>query len=121
MCPPRRDKEVNLVMDYRVVFITVPDEERAVAVARALVEERLAGCVNIVRGVRSIYRWEGKIEDDPEVLMIVKTSGGLFSRLEERVRELHPYSVPEVISLPLAEGSEDYLSWLGRELRVEGT
>ncbi|GBE36656.1 divalent-cation tolerance protein CutA [bacterium BMS3Bbin07] len=103
-------------MEYSVVFITAPDEEEAARIARTIVEERLAGCVNIVKGIRSIYSWEGKVEDEHEVLMIVKTKRDLFNALEKRVKELHSYSVPEIISLPLVEGSEEYLSWLKHEL-----
>jgi periplasmic divalent cation tolerance protein len=95
-----------------VVFITAPGEEEAAAMARALVEERLAACVNIVRDVRSIYRWEGKIEDDREALMVVKTREDLFDALSGRVRELHGYSVPEVIALPILKGLKEYLQWL---------
>lgn len=99
-------------MDSLVVFVTAPGEEDAAKIARALVEERLAGCVNIVRGIRSVYRWQEKIEDDAEVLMICKTKTTLFAELSERVKELHPYTVPEVIALPVVAGSEDYLQWL---------
>ncbi|NOZ25903.1 MAG: divalent-cation tolerance protein CutA [Nitrospirae bacterium] len=103
-------------MAYSVVFITAPDEEEAARIARTLVEERLAGCVNIVKGIRSIYSWEGKIEDEHEVLMVVKTSTDRFASLEKRVKELHSYSVPEIISLSITEGSTEYLKWLGHEL-----
>jgi periplasmic divalent cation tolerance protein len=99
-------------MEGIIVFVTASKEEEAVAIARVLVEERLAGCVNIVGGVRSIYRWEGNLEDDREVLMIVKTRRELFPLLEKRVKELHSYTVPEIIALPVAEGSLDYLAWL---------
>jgi len=76
------------------------------------VEERLAGCVNIVRNIRSIYRWEGKTEDDQEVLMIAKTRQELFASLVKKVKQIHSYSVPEIIAVPIIEGSEDYLAWL---------
>jgi len=95
-----------------VVFITAPDEEGAVRIARALVEARLAACVNIIGSVRSIYTWQGKIEDDTEVLLIVKTRGELFEPLSAKVRELHSYSVPEIIALPIIKGSGDYLEWI---------
>jgi periplasmic divalent cation tolerance protein len=95
-----------------VIFITVPNEDEAVRIARSLVESRLAACVNIVRNIRSIYTWQGNIEDDPEVLMIVKTRKNLFDALSEKVRELHSYEVPEIIALPIIKGSEDYLKWL---------
>jgi periplasmic divalent cation tolerance protein len=80
-----------------------------------LVEERLAACANIVKDIRSVFRWEGKIEDDSEALMVLKTREALFEDLEKRVRELHSYSVPEVIALPIVKGSEAYLSWLQEE------
>jgi periplasmic divalent cation tolerance protein len=95
-----------------VVFITAPNEDEAAKIARAIVEDRLAGCVNIIKNIRSIYRWQGKIEDEPEVLMIVKTQKGLFDLLMKRVKGLHSYSVPEIIALPIVEGSEDYIRWL---------
>jgi periplasmic divalent cation tolerance protein len=98
--------------DYIVILITAPGEEDAAHMARELVDAGLAGCVNIVRGVRSIYRWEGKTEDSAEVLMIVKTRRELFTALMKRVKELHSYSVPEIIALPVLEGSGDYLGWL---------
>ncbi|MFA5353830.1 MAG: divalent-cation tolerance protein CutA [Thermodesulfovibrionales bacterium] len=99
-------------MEPVVVYITASSEEEAAEISRALVEERLAGCVNIVRGIRSIYSWEGRVEDEAEVLMIVKSRRGLFERLSRRVKELHSYTVPEVIALPVMEGSADYLNWL---------
>jgi len=99
-------------MEALVVYVTAPSEEEAVKIGRTLVEERLAGCANIVSGVRSIYRWKGAIEDDQEVLMILKTRRELFEPLKRRVKELHSYTVPEVIGLPLAEGLDDYLKWL---------
>jgi periplasmic divalent cation tolerance protein len=99
-------------METIVVYITAPNEDEAARIAKAIVEERLAGCINIVKGIRSIYNWQGKIEDDAEVLMIVKTQRHLFEPLKRRVKELHSYTVPEIIALPIIEGSEDYLNWL---------
>ncbi|MBM4129171.1 MAG: divalent-cation tolerance protein CutA [Nitrospira sp.] len=99
-------------MDEIVVFITASNEDEASKIARALVEEKLAGCVNIVKDIRSIYSWQGKIEDEPEVLMIAKTQKALFDSLAEKVKALHSYTVPEIIALPIIEGSEDYLKWL---------
>ncbi|MEW6571160.1 MAG: divalent-cation tolerance protein CutA [Nitrospirota bacterium] len=95
-----------------VVFITASEENEAVKIAKALVESRLAGCVNIIRGIRSIYRWEGKIEDENEVLLVVKTRGDLFESLSKKVKEIHGYTVPEIIAIPIIKGSEDYLKWL---------
>lgn len=99
-------------METIVVYITAPNENEAARIAKTIVEERLAGCVNIVRGIRSIYTWQGKIEDESEVLMIVKTQKGLFESLSKRVKELHSYTVPEIIAIPIIDGSEDYLKWL---------
>ncbi|MDI6745261.1 MAG: divalent-cation tolerance protein CutA [Thermodesulfovibrionales bacterium] len=99
-------------MESIVVFITASNENEAANIARALVEGRLAACVNIVGNLRSIYSWQGKVEDESEVLMIVKTRKKLFHSLSQKVREMHSYSVPEIIALPIVEGSEDYLKWL---------
>jgi periplasmic divalent cation tolerance protein len=95
-----------------VVLITVSNEDEAVKIAKTLVDARLAGCVNIIKDIRSIYSWQGKIQDDPEVLMIVKTQKTLFDSLMKKVKELHSYTVPEIIALPIVDGSEDYLNWL---------
>jgi len=99
-------------MENILILITASSEDEAVKISRALVEERLAGCVNIIRGIRSIYQWQGKIEDEPEVLMIVKTQRHLFPGLSKKVKELHSYTVPEILALPIVQGSTEYLSWL---------
>lgn len=99
-------------MEYILVFISASGEEEAGKISRALVDSRLAGCVNIVKGVRSVYRWQGKVEDEAEVLMIAKTRRDLFGALSEKVKELHSYSVPEIIAFPVVEGSAEYLGWL---------
>jgi len=99
-------------MNEIVVFITASGEDEAVKIARSLVEARLAGCVNIIKNIRSVYRWEKTVEDEPEVLMIAKTQKNLFQELIKKVKELHSYTVPEIIALPIVEGSEDYLKWL---------
>lgn len=105
----------DMLTEYIIVLITAPNEEEAARIGQTIVEERLAGCVNIMRSVRSIYRWQGRIEDEQEVLLIIKTKRVLFERLQERVKELHSYAVPEIIGLPLVEGSKQYLDWLGQE------
>ena len=101
--------------DFVVVLITAPNEDDAAKMANDLVVSGLAACVNIIRNIRSIYRWQGKIEDEGEVLMLVKTRKERFKDLEKRVRELHPYTVPEIIALPIIEGFEGYLGWLREE------
>ncbi len=100
-----------------VIFITAPNEDQAAGIARALLEARLAACVNIVRNIRSIYSWQGNIEDNTEVLMIVKTRKNLFAALSAKVRELHSYEVPEIIALPIIDGSENYLKWINESTR----
>ncbi|RMG67095.1 MAG: divalent-cation tolerance protein CutA [Nitrospirae bacterium] len=104
--------------DFNLIIVTAPDEEVAASIAKTIVEERLAGCVNIVKGIRSIYSWEGKTEDEPEVMMFIKTRKSLYKPLERRLIDLHPYSVPEVICLELKDGSEDYFKWL-RDVTVD--
>ena len=95
-----------------VVYITSPGEEEAAHLAHALVQAKLAACVNMISNVRSIYSWQGTIEDDRELLMIIKTQRHLFERLAAKVREIHSYDVPEIIAVPIIEGSPDYLRWL---------
>ena len=95
-----------------IVFVTCGSEEEGVRISRALVEERMAACVNLISPVRSIYRWEGKIWDEKEWLLVVKTQQSRFRDVEAKVKSLHSYSVPEIISLPILEGSSSYLQWL---------
>jgi periplasmic divalent cation tolerance protein len=98
--------------DPIVVLVTCGSEEEAAKIANALVETHLAACVNLVSPIRSIYRWEGKICDEKEWLLIIKTQKERFEELEKKVKSLHSYSVPEIISLPILEGSSSYLDWL---------
>jgi periplasmic divalent cation tolerance protein len=98
--------------DHVVVLVTAPSADVAAALGRAIVEEELAACVNVVPGLRSIYRWQGKICDDAEVLCVFKTRTALVERLRERVVALHPYEVAEVIALPIVAGSAAYLRWV---------
>ena len=95
-----------------VVLVTCGSEEEAVKIANSLVEERLAACVNMISPVRSIYRWEGKIWDEREWMLIIKTQKRRFEDLEKKVKSLHSYTVPEIIALPIIEGSASYLNWL---------
>jgi periplasmic divalent cation tolerance protein len=104
-------------MIHLVVLVTAPSAERAAEIARAVVEERLAACGNVVPGLRSIYRWEGKLHDDAEALLVLKTTGDRFEALRARVLALHPYEVPEVIALRIEAGSAPYLEWITAETR----
>jgi periplasmic divalent cation tolerance protein len=97
---------------FRLVLVTAGTEEEAVRISRALVEEGLAACANIVPRVRSIYRWQGQVQDEPECLLLLKTTAARQEALCARVGELHSYSVPETISLVLDRGRESYLDWL---------
>lgn len=100
-----------------VVLSTAPKEEEAVRIARSLVEEGLVACVNVVPGVRSIYRWEGKIHDDSELLMIMKTTPERRDAVVARIKELHSYTCPEAIALPIVGGSAEYLAWIQKMTR----
>ncbi|MDP2972827.1 MAG: divalent-cation tolerance protein CutA [Deltaproteobacteria bacterium] len=95
-----------------VVLITCGSEEEALNISRALVEEQLAACVNLISPIRSIYRWEEKIWDEKEWLLIIKTQRIRFDELEKKVKSFHSYSVPEIIALPIIAGSSSYLDWL---------
>ena len=99
-------------LELIIVLVTCGSEEEALKISRSLVEERLAACVNLISPVRSIYRWEGKIWDEKEWLLIIKTQGKRFDELEKKVKSLHSYSVPEIIALPIIAGSSSYLDWL---------
>ena len=98
--------------EARVMFSTASSSEEATKVAQALVETHLAACVNIVPGVRSLYFWEGKVQDDAELLLVIKTRAKLVDQVTAKIKELHSYSVPEAIALPILGGSKDYLRWL---------
>jgi len=97
---------------FIVVFVTCGSEEEGLKIANALVEEHLAACVNLISPIRSIYRWEGQIWHEKEWLLIIKTQKHRFEELERKVKSLHSYSVPEIISLPIVEGSSAYLDWI---------
>jgi periplasmic divalent cation tolerance protein len=102
--------------DKIVVLSACESEDEAARVARVLVEKRLAACVSIVPGVRSIYRWKDKIEDTTEFVLIIKSRRDLFDALRAEIAKIHSYEVPEVIALPVVDGADRYLAWLDREL-----
>ena len=106
--------------DKVVVFVTCGSASEAGRIARALVEQRLAACVGISSSVRSVYRWGGKLCDDREVLLVIKTSRDLFDRVRRAVEKLHSYQVPEVVCLPMIDASPNYLNWLTASVRAEG-
>ena len=106
--------------EYIVVLCTVPDRETGRAIAARLLKNRLAACVNLLGALESIYRWEGKIQEDPEYCLVIKTREALFSPLEEAIRSAHPYDVPEIIALPILRGSSSYLDWIAAETSQSG-
>ena len=100
--------------EFCVVLLTAPSEEAARTISSELLAQNLAACVNLVPSVRSLYRWKGEICDDQEVLMIVKCrSESFIEKLVPAVKKIHPYEVPEIIALPVIQGAQDYLSWMG--------
>jgi periplasmic divalent cation tolerance protein len=103
---------VDASSELMVVLVTVPDGETGARIGRALVDEKLAACVNILPALRSIYVFEGKLCDEGEALCLFKTRRALYPALRDRVTALHPYQVPEVIALPIVEGNAPYLSWI---------
>ena len=102
---------------YLVVLVTAGNLEEARRIGDALVSQRKAACVNIVPGIVSLFRWEGKIEDDNESLLLIKTKAELLSEVVETVKSIHSYDVPEIIALPIIGGNEEYLNWIGEETR----
>ncbi len=112
----KRSCKIPFMSSYIVVLVTVGSVGEADKLGCSLVEERLAACVNRVGPIQSVYRWQGRIEEEEEYLLIIKTREDLFARLKTRIVSLHSYSVPEIIALPIVEGNESYLQWLGEQL-----
>ena len=103
--------------DALLVFTTLPTADKAAEVAKLLVEERLAACANLLPAVRSIYHWQGKLHDENEVLVLLKTRAEHLERLKLRILELHPYELPEVLAVPVEAGYQPYLDWLAGETK----
>ncbi len=104
--------------DKIVVLCTCGSADEATKVARHLVEVRAAACVNVISGLRSVYRWKGVVEDTAEWLLVIKSSRPGFDRLRAEIQKVHSYEVPEVLALPVVDGNRDYLDWLDAELTV---
>jgi periplasmic divalent cation tolerance protein len=98
--------------EFQIVLTTCPNAAVAEHIARVLVEEELVACVNILAPVRSIYRWRGRIEDTSEHLLVIKSAQARFAEIRDRLRSLHPYELPEIIAVPIADGLPEYLAWL---------
>lgn len=108
----------NMIEKFLVVFCMVPDEETASNISKKLVENNLAACCNIVSGVKSIYRWEEKITEDSELLIIIKTKSTIYKEMQESLIKWHPYEVPEIIALQIKEGNKDYLNWIEQNVKT---
>jgi periplasmic divalent cation tolerance protein len=102
---------------YLIIFCTVPDSTTAKKIARILVKEKLAACCNILEGLNSIYSWENKIQDEAELLLIIKSRKELFPELEQQIKKLHPYVVPEIIAMPIINGNQEYLKWMEKNVK----
>ncbi len=102
---------------HLVIYCACPDRAVAERIALTLVEQRLAACVNIVAGVTSVYRWQGAVHRDAEWLLVIKSGSDRYPALETCIRELHPYEIPEIIGLPIQQGSGGYLAWLDASLQ----
>lgn len=102
-------------MDVRLLYITAGSRDEAKKIGRALVEARLAACANIIDGMDSIYWWQGKLTEDREAVLIVKTRADLVSAVTARIKALHSYTVPCVVALPILDGNPDYIDWIGQE------
>lgn len=103
--------------DFLLVLTTVPDADAANAIAERLIAERLAACVTVSAAAQSRYRWEGKIVCEREFVLLIKTRGNLFDKLEAALKAIHPYTVPEIIAVPIERGSKAYLAWLAGETK----
>ena len=99
-------------MSYSILFITCPNFKSANKISRHLLKEKLVACVNIIPVIKSEYRWKGKIESHSEVLMIGKSKTSLYKQVETKVKKLHPYTIPEIISFKIDKGNKDYLDWI---------
>lgn len=102
-------------MENCVIYCTVPNDFNANLIASTLVDENLAACVNIVPSITSIYKWEGSVQTDSELLLIIKTQQSKFDDVEKRIKELHENSIPEIIALPIIKGNHEYQNWIVKE------
>lgn len=102
--------------DKIVVLVTGSDADECARIARHLLEKRLIACANLIPQIRSLYTWEGRVADEKECLMALKSSRGLFAALQAEIEKQHTYSVPEIIALPIIEGSPNYLSWIAESV-----
>jgi periplasmic divalent cation tolerance protein len=105
------------VTDALLVFTTLPSADKAAEIAKLLVDEKLVACANLLPAIRSIYRWQGKLHDENEVLVLLKTRAENLERLKLRLLEIHPYELPEMLAVPVESGYQPYLDWLAGETK----
>jgi len=103
---------------YLLIMTTVPDADIGQIIAEKIIEERLAACITLQAGSQSLYWWKGKITQEQEHTLLIKTTKEAYSKLEEKIKEIHPYKIPEIIALPILKGSEEYLGWIDRETQT---
>jgi periplasmic divalent cation tolerance protein len=108
------------VTDKVVIFVTTPSRRESKKIARHLVKTKLAACVNISRPIESVYRWEGKIAEEKEFLLIIKSNKELFPEVQSEISKIHSYDIPEIICLPVVDGSRSYLQWISDSLKSAG-
>lgn len=104
-------------MEFIVIYCTVPNKKEGVEIAKVLLEQKLVACVNITDKIESIFSWDGKICEEKEALMMIKTKKELFSQINHTIQKLHSYNVPEVIALPIVQADETYLKWIEHETK----
>lgn len=116
------EQHSNQIQDnYCIALCTCPDQESSEKIANALVEKKLAACVNLLPGITSVYQWQGNLEKSQEYLLIIKSKSKLFDNLEKAILALHPYELPEIISIPLQKGFSNYLSWIDDNIDEDAT
>ncbi len=106
-------------MSTLIVITNVPSREVALDIARALIERKLAACVNVLAECTSVYRWQGKVETAPEIPLLIKTRAAIYDEVEAAIRSLHPYELPEILAVPVERGLPDYLEWVNTETVTE--
>ena len=106
-------------MSALIVITNAPNRDVALKIARALIERKLAACVNILAECTSVYRWQGRLENETEVPLLIKTRAAIYSEVEAAIKSLHPYELPEIVAVPIERGLPEYLEWLGAETVTE--
>jgi periplasmic divalent cation tolerance protein len=101
-----------------LIYCTVPSKEEANKIARLLVEKKLAACCSLIPGITSVYRWQNKVEESNEVLLLIKSSARVYEQLEKEIKMIHSYTVPEIIAIEIVEGSSAYIDWVKHSINL---